>query len=780
MSDRETRRRILEPAAFGIHYAIEDELEQYISRNFYHSTFSFHEIFLHRPINLWEDRTELFKRPFEISSPFVSRLLRRTGYIPAVNDYLADAMIKDWHRNFRKKNAKGQEGFLVKSINVSTVPATPSNLEKYDDDLEFVSARLEDTFFLRDFVSLWMNPRGSVLRKDPWRNMFLSYREEIRPAVSVVGVVNQENTFSLYKDQLRASLNKKSKQEVVDLLREYGFFFERWRKPNTIVCFISVPIASDVLFWGECIVVLPLDVSKGQRSMRPILEDKRVIRIKDILIRNVQDTFVPIMTIVDNYIGELKFRRLLKKLGAPNLSKAQSFINRVGIKWLGFKWVEDNKDVLSNLGLGKNPSELYSASLQAPNFKGSNIVLSILYECLRTAKDEEPTPWTRLGELERALARVWAARFAFVLGNASSFGRNRRAILERASESLVFQKYLVTSPRILKEIINVTKLRHGDRGEGQNYIKTALVVGGPGSGKDSMAKLIRLLSPGYRLGPLTTLNMATFRPKEAAVPLLLGLSVHRDSEQPPTFSIMGLLQRSWQLNAAKGPIPALKKGQGSCFIFDELNSLDIDTQGALLRFLESGELMSLGAFEKAETNVDALVIGVMNEDPHAITKMKTLDRVLRDKQVFGGMLGEFLYEFFRSQRRLRDDLYFRMIRGGEIILPDLRNRREDIPVLFYFTVATDFQHLIPVNKTGSKVDWKVELSLYEELMDKSLNWEGNVRELQTVARHILRFSVAEYESSQPRSPKLVFRGTHAREALEEHARASRAVEREPS
>jgi hypothetical protein len=82
-------------------------------------------------------------------------------------------------------------------------------------------------------------------------------------------------------------------------------------------------------------------------------------------------------------------------------------------------------------------------------------------------------------------------------------------------DSLVFEKYLVASPAILKEIIMAMSLRHGERSEGKPSIKTALVIGGPGSGKDSMAKLVRLFSPGYRLGPLVVLNMASFRPKSA-------------------------------------------------------------------------------------------------------------------------------------------------------------------------------------------------------------------------------------------------------------------------
>jgi transcriptional regulator with PAS, ATPase and Fis domain len=208
------------------------------------------------------------------------------------------------------------------------------------------------------------------------------------------------------------------------------------------------------------------------------------------------------------------------------------------------------------------------------------------------------------------------------------------------------------------------------------------------------------------------------------------------------------------------------------FIFDELNSLDLDTQGALLRFLESGELLSLGDYKDAHRDVDALIVGVMNENPDTITKVRTIDRIVRDKQVFGGLLGDFLYEFFRGQRRLRDDLYFRMARGGEIVMPELRQRREDIPILFFLTVKKE---LIPTVQIG-KDKWGIELSTYDELMDKSFQWEGNVRELQALAREIFTVALKDYKDQMRRgtryADKLMLRGTHVRMAKDNLARKS--------
>ena len=391
---------------------------------------------------------------------------------------------------------------------------------------------------------------------------------------------------------------------------------------------------------------------------------------------------------------------------------------------------------------------------------------------------EVNTSWTtHLNELERSLVSLWAARFSLVFNE-----RPRQvpeinrflATLKKIDDSLVFEKYLISSPAILKAIMTAVGLRHGDRGRGKASIKTALVVGGPGSGKNSMAKLVRLFSPGYRFGELITLNMASFRPKEAAVPLLLGLDIFDNSRgsSVKSFSIASLLGRAWKSQSTNMPDPPFKNGKGLAFVFDELNSLDMDTQGALLRFLESSELLALGDFEHKMENVDALIIGVMNEDPHSITKARTLDRVLRDKQVFGGMLGDYLYELFRGQRRLRDDLYFRMARGGEIVLPELRDRREDIPILFYFILTKDLMESFDKKQ---KKDFDIELSTYEQLMDRSLQWEGNVRELQALAREIFKLACDDHNNKQKRGEKsrLTFRGSHVHMARQNILHKSR-------
>ena len=131
---------------------------------------------------------------------------------------------------------------------------------------------------------------------------------------------------------------------------------------------------------------------------------------------------------------------------------------------------------------------------------------------------------------------------------------------------------------------------------------------------------------------------------------------------------------------------------------DELNSLDIDVQGSLLRILQNATIQSLGV--TGEEKVDFLVIGIVNEPEAILTLEEPLRRFVTDKSIFGGVLGRTLYEYFRSMRRLRNDLYYRLVREGKFKLLDLGDRREDIPILFSFFVKKELD-----SEFGDGIGW---------------------------------------------------------------------------
>src|SRR3990172_10602013 len=89
---------------------------------------------------------------------------------------------------------------------------------------------------------------------------------------------------------------------------------------------------------------------------------------------------------------------------------------------------------------------------------------------------------------------------------------------------------------------------------------------------------------------------------------------------------------------------------GGSILLDEIGEMPLATQVKLLRVLENGEFMRVGSSFPRKS--DVRVIAATNKD--------------------------LQYEV--QQKRFRPDLYFRL-RSVNIIIPPLRNRREDIPLL---------------------------------------------------------------------------------------------------
>jgi two-component system response regulator HydG len=123
---------------------------------------------------------------------------------------------------------------------------------------------------------------------------------------------------------------------------------------------------------------------------------------------------------------------------------------------------------------------------------------------------------------------------------------------------------------------------------------------------------------------------------------------------------------------------------------DEIGDMPGAMQAKLLRVLENGEVVRLGSNEPIR--VDVRLISATN---------RKLDEMVAEKQ-------------------FREDLYFR-IKGITIVLPPLRERREDIPLLVHYFM----QHA--AEKYAKPIDG-IDPDAQQVLMNYS--WPGNVRELK--------------------------------------------------
>jgi len=135
---------------------------------------------------------------------------------------------------------------------------------------------------------------------------------------------------------------------------------------------------------------------------------------------------------------------------------------------------------------------------------------------------------------------------------------------------------------------------------------------------------------------------------------------------------------------------------GGTIFLDEVGELPLTTQVRLLRVLENGEFMKVGSSKVQKTNVRIV----------AATNVKMQEAIERGK--------------------FREDLYYRLS-TVEIMLPPLRERKDDIHLLFR-KFASDFAHkykMPPIRLDDNAV----------QVLEK-YRWNGNIRQLRNVAEQI--------------------------------------------
>jgi DNA-binding NtrC family response regulator len=135
---------------------------------------------------------------------------------------------------------------------------------------------------------------------------------------------------------------------------------------------------------------------------------------------------------------------------------------------------------------------------------------------------------------------------------------------------------------------------------------------------------------------------------------------------------------------------------GGTIFLDEIGEMPIGTQARLLRVLETGEFIRVGSSKVQKT--DVRVIAATNRD---------------------------LLEFTQNGK-FREDLYYRLS-TVPIRVPSLRDRKEDIPLLFRKFVV-DFAERYKTMPVQLDEDAKNLLINYP--------WPGNVRELKNIAEQI--------------------------------------------
>ena len=200
---------------------------------------------------------------------------------------------------------------------------------------------------------------------------------------------------------------------------------------------------------------------------------------------------------------------------------------------------------------------------------------------------------------------------------------------------------------------------------------TVLVTGESGTGKELVARAIHANSSRSDR-PFVTINCAAV------------------SETLLESELFGHVRGAYT-GAVTSRRGLFEEANGGTFFFDEIAETQPAFQAKLLRAIQEGEIRRLG--DNKPTKVDVRIIAATNQD---------LQEAISDK-------------------RFRLDLYYRL-NVARFVLPPLRDRREDIPLLVEHFMA----------KYTRKMRRQVELG--DGVVDYLQRYEfpGNIRELENM------------------------------------------------
>lgn len=357
--------------------------------------------------------------------------------------------------------------------------------------------------------------------------------------------------------------------------------------------------------------------------------------------------------------------------------------------------VEDRKEMREFLSLalqkGGYESDGFSSAEEAlRNLRNKRYLLILAdlllpgidgYELMKRAKEIDPyipvVIITAFGTVEKAVQAIKDGAFDFLTKPVEP--EHLLHVVEKAVESeRIFRENLILKEEWrekfgLPEIIGESALIKDATMKLQKVAitdTTVLLLGESGTGKELFARALHQLSP-RRNFPFVPMNSASV-PETLIENELFG---HEKGAYTGAYS---------------RKIGKLELAHKGTFFLDEIGDLNTSLQAKILRVIEEKQFERVGGTQRIE--VDVRFVLATNKD---------LKKLVEE--------GKF-----------REDLYYR-ISVFPILLPPLRERKEDIPLLL--------KHFIKKFsvETKKKID-SVSPSALEKIMNYS--WPGNVRELQ--------------------------------------------------
>jgi len=243
---------------------------------------------------------------------------------------------------------------------------------------------------------------------------------------------------------------------------------------------------------------------------------------------------------------------------------------------------------------------------------------------------------------------------------------------------------------------------------------TVIIYGGSGTGKELVAKAIHYNSP---------------RADKPFIPFNCGAIPETLVESELFGHTKGAFTGAIQ--AKRG---LFEEANGGTLFLDEISAILLSAQVKLLRVLQEKEVMKVGSTER--TSIDVRMIAATSENLEANVRK-----------------GSF-----------REDLFYRL-HVFPILLPDLKERKEDIPLLAY--------HFLDLY---TKENQKQINGITKQAMKLLLeyHWPGNVRELENAIERAVVMADQGYltpkdfsENLKKRTEGLIKRGVMDRKSLED-------------
>lgn len=294
---------------------------------------------------------------------------------------------------------------------------------------------------------------------------------------------------------------------------------------------------------------------------------------------------------------------------------------------------------------------------------------------------------TAFGDVEIAVEAMRGGAFDFIT---KPF--NREEILLTIEKALKYGSALAENRRLRRQIHEEFKIDNVV-GKSEKMLAvydlvervsknsvTVLIEGESGTGKELVAKGIHY-SGSRKSRPFVAINCAAI-PETLIEAELFGY------------------KRGAFTGAVADSKGKFEEANGGTLFLDEISSMSLQSQTRLLRVLQEQEVTRLG--ENNTRKIDVRIIAATNENLTELIK----------------------------ENAFREDLYYRLS-VVPIVIPPLRERREDIPVLTEYFVTRS------ASKHGIKPP-KVEREVFKAFFDYP--WMGNVRELENLVERMVVLS----------------------------------------